>query len=573
MATAPVDRAAVLDRPHAILAALLLGAAAFFVFNIADPFVSDDWHHLWIAGHRTQPLLGYFLTNYEGTTAGGSYRPLVNVLWAGVDAAGGGLTLSGRLFGHAVALGAHLLVVALLFSLGRMLLPGRRGTALGAVAATLFAVMPNHPEAVNWVGAASDPIATAAVLAGLLVSLDARSAARLHGTHLVLPAAAMAVGLLAKETAVVLPAVIALHALFTLRRPWRASLRRAAALLAPLALVAVAYLAVRYRATGLFYGYYGAERISVDLMVATRTFLAIPVSLFFSLGDRTDVMNGLYGTIDTHREASLLALAVPVVLLVARARRTTWWLVASFLAAIVPVMQFGLNHLNYGNDEGERYAYMPSAFAALVVAFAVAGLWEKRRWSRPAVVAVVAFLVLSMGMQLAQKNALWYRTSRAAEAVVAAWPERTAEQVFVYGLPDNFVGIPLWRNGFAQRLEAGGKRPTELVVTDIRSHGDPRARLVVQEQGDGTFIHGIIPSFMSAFNIILGPLQEERTPTSYGHIDPDARFEIFALSYRRFADWAVAEPVPTRASADAAFWTGTGWDLRPLHAAAGDGVE
>ncbi len=573
MTTAPADRAAVLDRPHAILAALLLGAAAFFAFNLADPFVSDDWHHLWIAGHRTQPLLGYFLTNYEGTASGGSYRPLVNVLWAGVHAAGGGLTLSGRLFGHAVALGAHLLVVALVFSLGRMLMSGRRGTALGAVAAASFAVMPNHPEAVNWVGAASDPIATAAVLAGLLVYLDAQRVRRLHWTHPTLPAAAMAVGLLAKETAIVLPVVIGLHALLTMGRPWRSWLMRTVSLLAPLALVAVAYLLVRYRATGLLYGYYGAERISVDLMVATRTFLAVPVSLFVALGDRTDVMNGLYGTIDTHLEAYLLALAVPVVLLITRARRITWWLAASFLVAIVPVMQFGLNHLSYGNDEGERYAYMPSAFAALTIAWVAAGIWAKRRWLRPALIAVAAFLLFSTGLQLGAKNALWFRTSRAAEAVVAAWPERTAEQVFVSGLPDNRVGIPLWRNGFAQRLEAEGRRPVELVVTDIRSHADPRTRLTVEDRGDGTFLYRIVHSLAAAMGVLLGPTSQERTPTSYGYVLPPFIFEVYALSYRTFADEAVVEPVPTRPDAAAAFWTGTGWDIRPLHATAGDGVE
>lgn len=543
---------------------LLIGAALFFLPNLADPFVSDDWHHLWIAGHRTQPLAAYFTTNYEGTTAGGSYRPLVNVLWAAVDAAGGGLSLSGRLFGHTVALGAHLLCVALLFLIGRMLLPGRRGTALGTLAALFFALMPNHPEAVNWVGAASDPIATAALLAGLLLYLDGQSVVRLRWFHMVGPAAAMAVGLLAKETAIVLPAVIGLHALLTLRRPWRSSLRRAAALLAPLVLVAAAYLLVRYRATGLVYGYYGAERISVDLMVATRTFLAIPVSQFLSGPARTHLMQALYRGIDTHAEAYLLAAFVPGLLLLFRARRIVWWLVASFLIAIVPVMQFGLNHLpGRWSDEGERYAYMPSAFGALLAAWAALALWKRAQRSRPALVVVGLVLCAALAVQLGLKNSTWFESSRFAEEIVRSWPEQTADQVFVYGLPDNLRGVPLWRNGFAQRLEEEGKRPEDLRVADIRAVMDAPHGFWPDEGGD-FFSYRNDPPTDGAMDIV-GPLFEERSPSSYGYLSIlPTRFAIYALSYRHFGGEATAVPEPTNPSSVAAFWTGQGWTMRPL---------
>lgn len=559
-----------LDRPRLLLAALLLGAALFFLPNLADPFVSDDWHHLWIAGHRTQPLLAYFTTNYEGTTSGGSYRPLVNVLWAAVDAAGGGMSLSGRLFGHTAALAAHLLCVALLFLIGRMLVPGRRGTALGALAALFFALMPNHPEAVNWVGAASDPIATAAVLAGLLVYLDARQAARLDWTHLVIPAAAMAVGLAAKETAIVLPVVIGLHALLTLRRPWRASLARGAALLAPLVLVAVAYLLIRFRATGLLYGYYGAERIQTDLMVAARTFLAIPVSQFLAGPARSHLMQALYRGIDTHAETYLLATLVPGLLLLFRARRIVWWLAASFLLAIVPVMQFGLNHLpGRWSDEGERYAYLPSAFGAMLAAWAVIALWKRVHRSRPALIAVCLAVVAVLAGQLAAKNAVWFRASRFAEQVARSWPADAARQVFVYGLPDNLRGVPLWRNGFAQRLEAAGTRPADLRVSDIRTVMDEPHGFQVNDNGQNVFWYGDPDDTFD----VVGPTPPDRVATSYGTLLGQPRFAVYALTYRHFASDALAIPEPTRSDAAAAFWTGQGWTIRPLSLPPGEAVQ
>ncbi len=557
MCTSAFDPRRLLDRPRLLIVLLLIGAALFFLPNLADPFVSDDWHHLWIAGHRSQPLWVYFTTNYEGTTSGGSYRPLVNVLWAAVNAAGGGLSLSGRLFGHSVALGAHLLCVALLFLIGRMLVPGRRGTALGALAGLFFAVFPNHPEAVNWVGAASDPIATAALLAGLLVYLDAQRTERLQWTHLTIPAGAMAVGLLAKETAIVLPAIIALHALFTLRRPWRASLTRAAALLVPLALVVVAYVLVRYRATGLLYGYYGAERISVDLMVATRTFLAIPVSQFVSGTARTQIMDALYRGIDTHGEVYLLAALLPVLLLLFRARRIVWWLAASFLIAIVPVMQFGLNHLpGRWSDEGERYAYLPSVFGALLAAWAVLALWKRAQRSRPALVVASLLLVAALAVQLVQKNVSWFEATRFAEKIAGSWPAQTPAQVFVYGLPDNLRGVPLWRNGFPQRLEAEGKRPTDLRITDIRTVLD-RQHSFTTPWGESDTLRYV----SSDGRDIVGPTGVERTPTSYGSLDGDTTFSVYALTYRRFGTWASILLEPSAPDTVAAFWSGSGWEL------------
>lgn len=573
-----------LDRPRVLIVLLLIGAALFFLPNLADPFVSDDWHHLWIAGHRTQPLWAYFTTNYEGTTSGGSYRPLVNVLWAAVNAAGGGLSLSGRLFGHTVTLGAHLLCIALLFLIGRMLVPGRRGTAFAALAALFFALMPNHPEAVNWVGAASDPIATAALLAGILLYLDGHAVARLRWFHLIGPAAVMAVGLAAKETAIVLPAVIGLHALFTFRRPWRSSLSRAAVLFAPLALVGVAYLLVRYHAIGLLYGYYGAERISVDLMVATRTFLAIPVSQFLSGPARTHVMDALYRGIDTHAEAYLLAALVPALLLLFRARRIVWWLVASFLVAIVPVIQFGLNHLpGRWSDEGERYAYMPSAFGALLAAWAIFALWKRlpagrqgAQRARSALVIICLALFAALAVQLGQKNVTWFESSRFAEEIARSWPAQTADQVFVYGLPDNLRGVPLWRNGFAQRLEAEEKRPKDLRVSDIRTVLEDRgsAFSVGLRHTPQTFKpNGDYYSFAYQGARLVGPWSGEQSATSYGFLAGVNEFSIYALTYRSFSNSALAQPNPSRTPADAAFWTGHGWDFRPLPTPVDEAVQ
>ncbi len=558
------DLTRLLNRPRLMLAVLLLGAAALFAANIADPFVSDDWHLFWIAAHRSRPLLAYFLTNYEGATSGGSYRPFVTVLWSVVAVAGGGLSPAGRLVGHGITLGFHLVCVALVFRIGRQLVPGRRGIALGTLAAALFAVFPNHAEAVNWVAAASDPAATAGVLGAVTLYLDAHAAPKRRITRIVGMAACFAAALLAKETAAILPGVIALHLAFTAKRPWRTAARDAALLLVPLALVAASYVVVRYRATGLLYGYYGAAHISVDLMVAARAFLAIPASFVLAGTARTVVMGEMYRVVDTHLEAILLAALVPALLVLFRARAAAWWLAAAFVLSMLPVMQFGLNHLpGRWSDEGARYGYMPSAFGALLLAWALLALWRHARRMRPAVVALAFALLAFCGAQLVLNNALWFRAGRFAERVARTWPAQTAEQVFVYGLPDNLRGVPLWRNGFSQRLEAEAKRPADLRVSDIRTVMDAPHGFWADTAGDFFSYHDDPPT--DADKDIVGPLFDERVPTSYGYLSAlPTDFAIYALTYRRFASEATAVPEPTNRSSAAAFWTGDGWEFRPL---------
>ncbi|HKF26712.1 MAG TPA: hypothetical protein VKB24_12060, partial [Candidatus Acidoferrum sp.] len=176
---------------------------------------------------------------------GGYYRPLF-LVW---------LSLNRHLFGfwpvgwHLASLALHATVCGLFF-----LLLGRHGFPawIAFFAALFFGLHPVHIESVAWVSGSTDLVAAAALLASLLLWWKGRET-RGSGWMAALSLACYAAGLLAKETAMVFPAIVFAYACFAgadgpdsgLRR-LRGPLREAL----PFAAVALLYLLLRRAVLG-----------------------------------------------------------------------------------------------------------------------------------------------------------------------------------------------------------------------------------------------------------------------------------------------------------------------------------
>ncbi len=153
--------------------------------------------------------------------ARGYHRPLVTLSYM-VDHTLWGL----RPFGyHLTNVLLHVTVVVLVYLVGLRLL--RDGVA-PLLASALFAVHPIHTESVAWIAGRTDVIATAFVLLSLLLYVERRP--RRSWGALV----AFAAALLAKEVALLLPAVLLVYESFFHAPPWRDRLRRVAPFLAVL---------------------------------------------------------------------------------------------------------------------------------------------------------------------------------------------------------------------------------------------------------------------------------------------------------------------------------------------------
>lgn len=139
------------------------------------------------------------------------YRPLHLLLMRITYAAFGANT-----FGyHVVNLLLFLINIALVYVLARQLMQrtGQRDDLAASIAALIFAVHPTHTESVAWISGATDPLAFIFVLASVLFYL--RSLEPDRWLSVLASVVCFALGLLTKETVIVLPALfVAYNILF-----------------------------------------------------------------------------------------------------------------------------------------------------------------------------------------------------------------------------------------------------------------------------------------------------------------------------------------------------------------------
>lgn len=535
----------------AALGGALLLASVLYVRNFADGFLSDDWHLHWIATHHTQPLWRYFLTNYEGVVVGGSYRPIMNVFYS-LGAFFGGSPFAYHLLSFFFFLGT----IVLVYFLAKKIAPSRP-VLFASLAAFFFAIFPNHAEPVIWIGAATDPVCVFFYLLSVVAYVYAREAEKKKKFLLFFGSlVSFAIALGAKEIAISLPVVLFLYELFQIdRKQLRGFVFRILALI-PFGLLLISYVLVRYKATGIFFGYYGAPHLSVDPMVAVRAYLSISVSHVLSGHWGTSAMNALYGFFDTRLRAAMLAIVLIAALSFLKIRRNAWWLVLCFFVAIAPVMQFGVNQL-WGNmsGEGERYAYLPSVFAAMLFAWVFVFVFSKfsKKWL---VVPSGILLMCSVFLvvQLVKKTVMWHEGSVIAEQTLANWwsayQKKPSGIPLTVGLPDNYRSVPLWRNGFEQALQIryGFDLPLSH-ISSIRTVLDGSELFsVLQNKNQFTYFSA------GGGNAIVGP--KSVTDAAYDAILGKGQFYIYALTYRDFADRAM---FTVKGTSTVFFWDKDQW--------------
>jgi hypothetical protein len=191
-----------------------------------------------------------FGTTYWPTTHGASlYRPLSILLYAVQWAVGHGSPFPF----HLVNISLYAADSVLVLLLGLQCLP-RSGAW---VAAALFAVHPVHVEAVaNGVGQAE--VWTALVLlSSVFIYVRARQGGVVLGRGTSAAIVALyVVGMLIKENAIVLPALLVIAEIFLVRdtQPWRERVARLVTLLLWMTMFAVAFLWVRILVTGAIGG-------------------------------------------------------------------------------------------------------------------------------------------------------------------------------------------------------------------------------------------------------------------------------------------------------------------------------
>lgn len=375
------------EKPHApahwhILAAVLGATFVAYARTLSFEFVHDDFLQLVNnpAIHSWRYLPRYFTENvwagvYPGIP-GNYYRPLF-LLWC---------RLNDAMFGdqaglwHLTTVATHLLTTALVYFLV-LRLAGDRLTA--GIAGLVFGLHPVHIEAVAWVSGVTEPLLGVFFIGAFLGYLKYREGGRRAGAWMAFALCLYVLGMLEKETAVILPAIICVYEWLygdvpAGDHPWSIRFlraRRAVRGAAPFVLLTLPYLVGRVAAlkgfSHRFADFTAAEVFFTwpSLIWFWMRHLVVPVGLgtFYDL--RAVEHPGLMNFVLPAGAVALIGVALGWG---ARRSREVAFAALWISLPLVPLLDIRVFLRNdFAHD---RYLYLPSAGFAIIVALAVRSL-------------------------------------------------------------------------------------------------------------------------------------------------------------------------------------------------------
>jgi tetratricopeptide (TPR) repeat protein len=389
--------------------------------NWDDPWLVRDNPILARFGVETLRTIFFDLSPETRMTLGAEYLPLRDVsvmvgkrLWG--DWAGGFLLYNLALYAASVLL------------LFRLIGRWHGSVTVAFWGALLYAVHPIHVESVAWISSHKDMLALFFFLAALL-ALEAYLH-RGRAGWIALVGLFYLMALMGKYIAIVLPAFV------VLRLTWSwidgharaGALRRAAAVLVPLAVISAGYLSiiVRVGSRADTLKERAAHGLGVDLAMTVDVYRRYVVNLLFpvhlSPDYHVDPVPSLFSPRGLMAAALVALVVVAVVWLIARFRRdgdprfsaTLFW-IAWFFAALLPVSQIA----PIFNRMADRYLLLPSMAFTTLLAYWGWLAWQRRpaRWW----VAVAALPVVVLALLTARQVTFW-------ESSVSLWERAAAMQ-------------------------------------------------------------------------------------------------------------------------------------------------
>lgn len=404
---------------------LAIGFAAFAPV-LGAWFVGDDWDFLILVAPAKSaaicliPLVGRFI------------RPLVMATYY----------VNYRLFGlnplpyHVTLVAIHAINACLVCLLAERIRMSRL-VAFGA--ALIFLVFAGHSEAVSWVAGAADPWLVLLFIPMLLVFDRALSVER-GAAPIAATCVLLALGLLAKETAMTGAALLAAYGLARLLLPLTPSERlriiaRTAIVVTITGGIAAAYAAVRSHVFGTAFGgyteYWSIPRIA---LLESRAFL---LRAFLPPGTS---LAGFWS-----RDLDLILIVAVVVWLAivfvrqSETRSGLAFLVPAFAIALAPVLPLSISMVN---TVSERYVYVATVFSSILAAWFAEIAFGRRRLLASAAILVFAAVHVRA---LERSNYAWAAAGELTRTLTSEIIERVrttapTARMFLMTIPDTAGG-------------------------------------------------------------------------------------------------------------------------------------
>jgi tetratricopeptide (TPR) repeat protein len=299
------------------------------------------------------------------------------------------------MFWHLTNILAHVGATALVYRLALRL---TRQQKVAAIAALIFGVHPAHIESVAWISGVTEPLLALLMIPSFLAFMNYRE--KKETGWLAISAAFFGVALLAKETAVILPGLMAAYVLLCPEDEVGKRIVDAIKIVIPFALVTLVYLMLRAMALN------GLAHTTVDIP-ARISLLTLPSVVWFYLKQLVwpAPLSAFYDTpYVTHVSWKFFLAPLLGVLIALGGLAAVWWKSRSpviafsavwMLLPLAPVMNLSL--LPMGDFIHDRYLYLPSIGFALLLAMGLAKLDEisiAPHWASAGVAIAIATVMI-----------------------------------------------------------------------------------------------------------------------------------------------------------------------------------
>ncbi len=428
---------------------MLFYSPAFF-----SPFISDDYD--WLLSSTDRHPMTFFFSNYAGHHDGGSYAPLVNLIFFTVSRLFGG----GSLGFHLASVFLHVANGLLIFLIGKKLFSQKVGFAASAAFLFFFQSI----EAVVWISALVHLLATFFYLVCWYLFL--RYFESKKNAFFFLSLFVYFLALITKEIAMSFP----LQLLWILI--WKKEIspqRRRLFFDTALFFLAIAgFLLIRYKTTGALFGYYGEKSFFFEWRVYALHLAQMLGNMFVTGSWRVGVQAFI-----AHHLTDIIVICAGIAIFVGAFYRSLFrHFVLGIALLCIPFLPYLPLSLNPLNNEGERYFYLPSAVLFIFIASALVAMIErfeniaaeknralKRSIKTGCFESAVLMALIIVWIWIGVPKIVHYKTAAViAQNIVETFgavvdrSNSNAGHVFLF-LPESYESAPVFRNSLRQALK------------------------------------------------------------------------------------------------------------------------
>ena len=440
---------------------ILIGIIALTGFiayaNILNSFfLSDDF--VLIALLSKLGPFGLWFNQQHGKSL--FFRPLLGIIsfldykiW-GLNPFGYHLTNFGFHLANSFLVGS----IAFLFSLN-LRLDLKLKQFIPYLSGFIFLLLPSHSEAVSWISARTDVIATFFALLSFSIYLIPINYPNLtpsssplypggvRGGKTLISLTAFLAALLCKESIASFPGLIIAYELYQYSQAKPKTIKKP--LINCLLYIAVLgfYFVWRYLKLGTLVGGYG-ERIHLKFN---------PIQILYNLiiYPTRSVLTGQFNSSLTFWILTFIGLVLISIFalilgyykhqLKSQIPQTLLLIIVGFWICVLPAINVSVSPFD---SQGERYLYWASSFTSIYIALIFTILVSHFQLC----LILSSILLVSLGLSLNTVNQNWKFAGEISESLLSSLQKMPIESPIITTIPDNFRGAYLYRTGLIQGL-------------------------------------------------------------------------------------------------------------------------